>query len=154
MDTWILVRNLENNGERNRALYVLKSRGMAHSAQVREFRLSEHGVQLQEVVVGPNGVMVGSAKLAQQVRDRTANLQRQAEIVRKQRLLERKRKVIESQIATLQAEIEAEEEQINQELAQEVDYQNMRVNELRTIIQARQEYGATQKNEGEKNDGE
>jgi circadian clock protein KaiC len=148
MDTWILVRNMESNGERNRALYVLKARGMAHSAQVREFRLSDRGIELLDVVVGPEGVMVGSARSVQQARDHTATLQRQAEIVRKQRLLERKRRVIESQITALQAEIEAEEEQINQELAQEVDYQNMRVNELKTILQGRQEYGAAQEKEG------
>ncbi len=70
MDTWLLVRMLETGGERNRLLYVLKSRGMAHSNQMREFRLSDRGIELLDVYVGPGEVLTGSARLVQESRDR------------------------------------------------------------------------------------
>jgi circadian clock protein KaiC len=114
MDTWLLVRNLESNGERNRGLYILKSRGMAHSTQVREFRLTDHGIELVDVYLGPDGVLTGSAREAQEVRERMAEAQRQAEAERRRQALERKRKAIEGQIASLQAEIEAEEAEFRQ----------------------------------------
>jgi circadian clock protein KaiC len=63
MDTWILVRNLEHNGERNRGLYILKSRGMAHSNQIREFILTDRGVELVNVYTGPGGVLAGTARV-------------------------------------------------------------------------------------------
>lgn len=74
IDTWLLVRNIERAGwgERNRALQVLKSRGMAHSNQVRELILSDRGVQLVDVVQGRDGVLIGGARRAQQVPDRSA----------------------------------------------------------------------------------
>ncbi len=65
IDTWLLLRDIELNGERNRGLYILKSRGMAHSNQIREFLLTENGVQLTEVYLGPEGVLTGSARLSQ-----------------------------------------------------------------------------------------
>jgi circadian clock protein KaiC len=65
IDTWLQVRDLESDGERNRALYVMKSRGMAHSNQVREFLITDHGIQLVDVFVGPGGVLTGSRRLAQ-----------------------------------------------------------------------------------------
>lgn len=68
MDAWLLLRNLESNGERNRGLYVLKSRGMAHSNQIREFLLTDHGVQLRDVYVGPSGLLTGTARDAQERR--------------------------------------------------------------------------------------
>jgi circadian clock protein KaiC len=70
IDTWLLLRNLESNGERNRGLYVLKSRGMPHSNQVREFVLTDQGVQLLDVYVGPSGLLTGSARIAQAARER------------------------------------------------------------------------------------
>jgi circadian clock protein KaiC len=76
VDTWLLLRNVETNGERNRLLFVLKSRGTAHSNQVREFVLTDHGVELVEVYVGPAGVLAGSARLAQQAVERDAELRR------------------------------------------------------------------------------
>ena len=62
VDTWLLLRNVETNGERNRLLFVLKSRGTAHSNQVREFVLTDHGVELVDVYVGAAGVLAGSAR--------------------------------------------------------------------------------------------
>lgn len=147
MDTWILVRNIETNGERNRALYVLKSRGMPHSTQVREFRLTSRGIELMNVMIGPDGVLIGSARDAQQTRMQESVLQQQMEVTRRQRALERKRKLIESQIAALQVEIEAEEEQLNQELQNEEAFQKAQAEGVRSRTKARQGNGPSQEKE-------
>ncbi len=76
MDTWLLLRNLEINGERNRGLYILKSRGMPHSNQIREFTLTNHGAQLREVYTGVAGVLTGTARVAQEARERAETLAR------------------------------------------------------------------------------
>jgi len=109
VDSWLLLRDSEIGGERNRTLYILKSRGMSHSNQVREFRLTDHGVELLDVYVGPEGVLTGSARLAQETKEQAAHLALQQELERKQAALERKRRVMEAQIAALQAEFQAEE---------------------------------------------
>ena len=108
IDTWLLVRDIEIGGERNRGLYVLKSRGMEHSNQIREFKLTSHGVDLLDVYVGPNGVLTGSARLTQETEDESAQLLRTQEIGRKQLGLDRKREALEAQILVLQSEFEAE----------------------------------------------
>ncbi len=109
IDTWLLLRDIEIGGERNRGLYVLKSRGMAHSNQIREFKLTDHGIELLDVYVGREGVLTGSARLSQETKDDAEQLMRQQEIVRKQLEIERKRKAMEAQIVLLQSEFEAEE---------------------------------------------
>ena len=65
VDTWLQVRNYEAGGERTRMLYILKSRGMPHSNQVREFVMSDEGVKLVDVFLGPDGVLIGSARIEQ-----------------------------------------------------------------------------------------
>ena len=72
MDTWLLLRNVEFNGERNRTIYVLKSRGMAHSNQVREFVLSDKGIDLVDVYLGADRVLTGTARVAQEAQERAA----------------------------------------------------------------------------------
>jgi circadian clock protein KaiC len=119
MDTWLLVRNIENNGERNRGLYILKSRGMPHSSQVREFRLSDSGVDLIDVYVAEDGVLTGTARLAREARQKAEELLRQQEIEIKQRSLERRRAALGSQIAALQADFASEEEELQRLAAQE-----------------------------------
>jgi circadian clock protein KaiC len=109
IDTWLLLRDIEIGGERNRGLYVLKSRGMAHSNQIREFRLTDHGIELLDVYVGADGVLTGSARLSQETKDEAEQLLRQQEIGRKQFGLERKREAMEAQIVVLRSEFEAEE---------------------------------------------
>jgi len=141
MDTWLLVRNLEAGGERNRAIYVLKSRGQAHSTQVREFRLTNHGIQLVDVYVGPEGILTGSVRLAQEGRERSMREQRQAEIERRQREMARKRRAVEAQMAVLQAEIEAEEEQLQQALAQEAADQKSTAAARDSVARLRQGVG-------------
>ena len=116
MDTWLLVRNLEANGERNRTLYVLKSRGVAHSNQVREFVLSSRGIELVDVYLGDDRVLTGSARLAQEAREAAGHAERRREEERRQRLASTRRKGLEAQIAALQSELEADrlEEQTRQ----------------------------------------
>jgi circadian clock protein KaiC len=109
IDTWLLLRDIEIGGERNRGLYVLKSRGMAHSNQIREFRLTNNGIELLDVYVGADGVLTGSARLSQEAKDEAEQLLRQQEIGSKQFGLERKREAMEAQIVVLRSEFEAEE---------------------------------------------
>ncbi len=111
-DTWLLVRTLEVGGERNRGLYVLKSRGMAHSNQIRELVLSERGIELLDVYTGPGGVVTGAARQAEEARERAEATQRAQEIARRECDLDRRRQVVEAQIATLRAEIEGQEAEI------------------------------------------
>lgn len=109
MDNWLLLRNLECNGERNRGLYVLKARGMAHSNQIREFLLTNDGVQLVDVYVGPSGLLTGSARIAQDLRERAAAAERKQQLQRKHSELKQKRAQLESQIARMRAEFAVEE---------------------------------------------
>lgn len=119
MDTWLLLRDIELGGERNRGIYVLKSRGMPHSNQIREFVITSKGIEIRDVYVGPEGVLTGSMRLAQEARERAEKLGRQAEMEAKQRQLERKRAALEAQIVALKAEFEAEETEMRRVLKQE-----------------------------------
>jgi circadian clock protein KaiC len=109
IDTWILLRDIEQGGERNRAVYVMKSRGMPHSNQVREFLLTDHGVELIDVYVGPAGVLAGSARLKQEFLERNEATAARLETTRKESDLERKRRALKNQIDVLQDEIRAAE---------------------------------------------
>ena len=111
IDTWLLLRDIELGGERNKGLYILKSRGMKHSNQIREYLLTAEGVQLEDVYVGPEGVLTGSMRAAQEARENAAQTERAEEIARRQRELERKRAALEAQIAGLRAEFSAVEEE-------------------------------------------
>jgi circadian clock protein KaiC len=112
MDAWLLLRNLECNGERNRGLYVLKSRGMAHSNQIREFVLTDHGVQLVDVYVGPAGLLTGSARATQEARERAEAEERKRHLQQKTFDLKTKRQQLESQIARMRSEFELEEQSL------------------------------------------
>jgi circadian clock protein KaiC len=105
-DTWLLLRNVESNGERNRLLFVLKSRGSANSNQVREFVLTDHGVELIDVYVGPAGVMTGSAWLAQETREGDAKLQQQEELRRGIMQGQAQLAVLQDELAAQQAELQ------------------------------------------------
>jgi circadian clock protein KaiC len=112
MDSWLLLQDLEGNGERNRVLYVLKARGMAHSNQVREFLISNRGIDLVDAYIGPSGVLTGAARAAQTAREKAEALGIQQETIRRQRELERKRVALERQIATLRSGYEAEKQEL------------------------------------------
>ena len=108
MDSWLLLQDYEGNGERNRVLYVLKARGMAHSNQIREFLISDRGVDLVDAYIGPSGVLTGSARAAQGALEKAAGLSSQQEAARRKRELERKREAIERQISGLRSDYESE----------------------------------------------
>src|SRR5690349_10981642 len=119
IDTWILLRDVELNGERNRCLYVLKSRGMAHSNQVREFLFTDHGIKLIPAYVGLGNVLTGSARLAQEAREKATALVRSQETERKRTELELKRAALEGQIAVLRAQFAEEEDRVTRLIQQE-----------------------------------
>jgi len=109
IDTWLLLRDIEIGGERNRGIYILKSRGMKHSNQIREFLLTDQGVDLLDVYVGPEGVLTGSARLAQEAKEIAIQTMHHQEIQRKQLEIYRRKKAMEAQIAVLKAEFETAE---------------------------------------------
>jgi circadian clock protein KaiC len=119
MDTWLLLRNLENGGERNRGIYILKSRGMPHSNQVREFVLSKKGIDLVPVYMGAGGMLTGRARIAQEARDWAEALQRRQRVERRRREVEREQRMAEAQSAVLQASLDAKAEEVDREIAQE-----------------------------------
>jgi circadian clock protein KaiC len=112
MDTWILLRNLEVGGERTRGLYVLKSRGMAHSNQIREFVLSSDGVDLLDIYPGADGFLTGAARAAKEARERADALRLSRTIEEKQREAERKRRLMVAELERLKAQFEAEIESL------------------------------------------
>ncbi|MEN6290868.1 MAG: circadian clock protein KaiC [Methanobacterium sp.] len=119
MDTWIDLRAKEINGERNRTLDIIKSRGMPHSNQMREFLLTDNGIALEDVYLGPAGMLTGSARLSQMAIEKTQKLVRKQEIERKQREIERKRSLMEIQIAEIKSKFEAQEEEFKRIIEQE-----------------------------------
>ncbi len=124
MDTWLLLRDMELGGERNRSLNILKSRGMAHSNQTREFLLSDQGVELRDVYVGAGGVLMGSARLVQVAQERAAQVLHMQQVERQQLALERKRDFLAAKIAEMNAEFQVQEAEalkiIGQEQAQAI----------------------------------
>jgi circadian clock protein KaiC len=133
MDTWISLVQLESNGERNRGLYVLKSRGMSHSNQIREYQLSSKGVTLIDAYLGSGGVLTGSARITQEASDAAAALRRQRQTERTRRDMERKRALLERQITELRAAFEAEEGEARQALANDASAEE-RIREEREAL--------------------
>ena len=108
MDSWLLLEDFEGNGERNRVFYVLKARGMAHSNQIREFLISDHGIDIVDAYIGASGVLTGSARAAQGALEKAAVLAGQPEAAQLKREVERKRKALDRQISDLRADYEGE----------------------------------------------
>jgi circadian clock protein KaiC len=119
MDAWLLVKNIESNGERNRGLYILKARGIAHSNQIREFLLTNKGIELVDAYIGADGVLMGSARSTQLARERTAEIERQQVTSRKERELRRKQELYEAQLVALKGQYESERDAILRELEEE-----------------------------------
>jgi circadian clock protein KaiC len=109
VDSWILLRDIESNGERNRGLYILKSRGMAHSNQVREFLLTNNGVELVDVYSGVGGVLTGGARLSMLAQEKASDILMQEEVELRHLEVENKRNVLDSKIAAMRAEFAAQE---------------------------------------------
>ncbi len=137
VDTWLLTRDIELAGERNRALYVLKSRGMAHSNQLREFLLTPHGVDLLNVYVGPEGVLTGSSRLSQEAREKATALMRQQEAERRERDRIRRREALEARIDALRKEFEIEEEEANRSGSQEASREKVIAQDREAIARSR-----------------
>jgi circadian clock protein KaiC len=112
VDTWLSVRDLEGVGERNRGLSILKARGMSHSNQVREFIVTDHGIQLLDVIIGPAGIITGAGRFTQRIQEEAQRVVKQHESARRDRELERKRRVLEATIANLRTEFETVEEEL------------------------------------------
>jgi circadian clock protein KaiC len=146
IDTWLLARDIELSGERNRGLYVLKARGMSHSNQIREFVLSDEGIRLINVYLGPAGMLTGSARVALEARERDAEAERANESEIKRAQLERKRKAMEARIEALRAEFEAEAA----ELRRSVSFEKAREKKLRhnrnSMARSRQVDGRSPRN--------
>jgi len=138
MDTWLLVRDIEHNGERNRGMYILKSRGMNHSNQVREFVITNKGVDLLDVYLGPAGVLTGSARLTQEALEKAEQASRDLDLKKRIRDLARRRKAMEAQTAVLRAEFEAEEEAVERIVAED----RLRVKQVESdrVAMARKRY--------------
>jgi len=119
MDTWISLMDVEANGERNRVLYILKSRGMSHSNQIREYRLTAHGVEIVAPYIGPEGTLTGSARLAQEARERDAALERRQGTELRLREMARKRAETERQIAEMRAALDAEDAEVAELVSQD-----------------------------------
>jgi circadian clock protein KaiC len=118
MDTWMVLKDIEGQGERNRGLTIVKSRGMAHSNQFRELQLTGKGIILQDVYLGASGALTGAARAAEMAEEQASALARSQEIERLNRQMERKRAVFESQMTVLRSEFEAEEEEIRRRVAE------------------------------------
>jgi circadian clock protein KaiC len=138
MDTWMLLRDIEIGGERNRGLYVLKSRGMKHSNQIREFLITPNGIDLLDVYTGSEGVLTGSARLAQEAKDQAEKMGREEDIRRKEVELERKRIALEAQIAAMQAQFNAERDRMMRDLSFDEERE-------KTLLQDRTEMGMLRK---------
>jgi circadian clock protein KaiC len=108
MDAWVLLQDFEGNGERNRVLYVLKARGMGHSNQIREFLISDRGIDVVDAYIGVSGVLTGSARVAQGALEKAAVLASQQEAAQLKRAVERKRTALDRQIGDLRADYESE----------------------------------------------
>jgi circadian clock protein KaiC len=119
VDAWLLIRDIESNGERNRGLYIMKSRGMKHSNQIREFVITDHGLNLVDVFLSEEGVLTGSAREARVLLEQTGEIIHAQAVSRKDRELTRKRRVLESKIESLKSEYESAEEELNKVYVEE-----------------------------------
>ncbi|MEO7975533.1 circadian clock protein KaiC [Flavobacterium sp.] len=113
VDTWITVRDMEGIGERNRGIFIIKARGMGHSNKVREFLITNKGIELLDVELGPNGILTGAARQSYKFKQTISDIKLQNEISRKDREIARKRKVLEANIEALKNEFDSVEEELS-----------------------------------------
>ncbi len=147
MDTWILLPTIEHNGERNRGIYVLKSRGMAHSNQVREFLITENGLQLKDVYIGPGGVLTGTARVTQEAIDGAEALARSQKIERLRRELQRKESLLHGRLQVLQDAFASEREEIENAITEAQTREEIRVRQVEKLARMRG------RDQGESSDG-
>lgn len=137
IDTWIQVRDLEHDGERNRALYIMKSRGMSHSNQVREFFITDRGLQLVDVYVGTQGVLTGSARLARERRDAARAADRMGELEARRQELEVMRASTAARVDELRAQFDREERDLARALARESRRDSWRAETREQMLRSR-----------------
>ncbi len=142
IDVWLLVRDIELSGERNRGLYVLKARGMSHSNQIREFLMSNEGIKLVDVYLGPAGMLTGSARVAQESLERDSALRRTDETRRKLAQLDRKREAMEARIAAIRTEFDADETEMRQTLSTEAEQEERITEDRSEMSRSRKANGA------------
>ncbi len=127
IDTWISIQEVELNGERNRCLYVLKSWGMKSSNEVRELKMTDNGVEIAQLVVGPNGMVVGSAQKALELQNEKDIILKKQQISRERKKIEQKKSILKNKIQELTSEFEIEKAAItNQQKEEELSKKALR----------------------------
>ena len=125
MDTWINLKSVETNGERNRTIDIIKTRGMFHSNQVREYKITDDGMKILDVYLGPSGMLTGSARVSQIANENAQKVEREHEIERKQRELDQKRLKMNSKIKELKSQFEIEKNELDQIIEQDKIKENI-----------------------------
>jgi circadian clock protein KaiC len=139
VDAWLMVRDIEFNGERNRGMYIMKSRGMKHSNQVREFVINDNGLELVDVFLGPDGVLTGSAREAHQLMEKTEDALRAFSLNRKDREIERKSSMLETKISGLRSEFESVKDELNRIYQEEELRKEVLTHNRENVINLRKE---------------
>jgi len=148
MDTWILLRDIETAGERNRGIYVLKSRGMAHSNQIREFVLTSRGIELRDVSLAGGGFHMGASRVEKESQERAAAAARKLELARAEQVIRRKKVLLEGQIAALKVELESEEHDYRRLLSEQANHARRDALDLADLAKARKSDSARRKTVG------
>lgn len=154
MDTWLQLRNVEHNGERNRTIFILKSRGTSHSNQVREFHLTNKGIDIIEPYIGLNQVLTGTARVTQEMQDRNAAAEREQHNARRVRDAAVRRRAIEAQIAALQAQAESEAAELGFEVTEQARQSQTKDENSLTVSLARSGSGRSSQTTNGKPRGE
>ena len=113
VDTWVAVQDIELNGERNRGLYVLKSRGMKCSNQVREFKITSNGIEIVELMVGPEGILIGSARRAYELEQTKSEVLKKHGLAKKNKEIEQRKAILDNKIKSLISQFEMEKTALN-----------------------------------------
>lgn len=148
VDAWMLVRDIESNGERNRGMHIMKSRGMKHSNQVREFVITDDGLELVNVYLGPNGVLTGSAREEQILQEHAGEILKGHQMSSKDKEIVRKRNILEAKIANLKAEFESVEDELNRVFTEEQIKKDAAQKNRREISNRRGGSSGTERPEG------
>ena len=145
INSWLVLHNHVLAGERYRTMSVVKSRGMKHSNQARELLLTDHGVALADIFIGPDGtILTGSAREAQEAADCAAVVALKQDIARKQAALARKTKALEARITEMQAELAAEAEEVGMTISQQESIASDLLTARTTLARQREQAGGAQ----------
>lgn len=137
VDVWLIVRDMELNGERNRTLLILKARGIAHSNQVREFNISSKGIALNDVYIGLGTVLTGSSRIAQEASDADAELSRKDDLDRLHLAIATKERALEAQVEALKAGFADERAAIERNIRQLENLESLRNLYRHTLFDSR-----------------